>query len=39
MTHRQSLEIVRHHCDFIPPREMKLVLGGNMARLLDGVSR
>lgn len=34
MTYRQSLEAVRRHCDFIPPAELPLVLGGNMARLL-----
>lgn len=37
MTHRQSLEIVRRHCDFIPPDIMPRVLGDTMARLLGGV--
>lgn len=34
MTYKQSLEIVRRHCDFIPPADMAEVLGGTMARLL-----
>ncbi len=34
MTYRQSLEIVRTHCDFIAPADMPLVLGGTMERLL-----
>jgi L-fuconolactonase len=34
MTHRQSLEIVRRHCNFIPPDILPRVLGGTMARLL-----
>jgi predicted TIM-barrel fold metal-dependent hydrolase len=36
MTYRQSLEAVRTHCPFIPPRDQELVLGGNMQRLLAG---
>ncbi len=34
MTYRQTLEIVRTHCDFITPADMKRVLGGTMAKLL-----
>jgi predicted TIM-barrel fold metal-dependent hydrolase len=34
MTYRQSLEILRAHCDFIPPAEKDLILGGNLARIL-----
>ena len=36
MTHRQTLEIVRTHGPFDTPGERDAVLGGNMARLLDG---
>ncbi|MGQ0664645.1 MAG: amidohydrolase family protein [Pseudomonadota bacterium] len=32
-TYRQSLDYVRKYCDFLSPREMDLVLGGNAARL------
>jgi predicted TIM-barrel fold metal-dependent hydrolase len=34
-TYRQSLDYLRHYCDFIPAREMDLILGGNAARLLQ----
>ncbi len=34
MTYQQALEVVRTHCTFIPERDMELILGGNMARLL-----
>lgn len=34
MTYRQSLEAVRTHCDFIAEKDMDLILGGNMQRLL-----
>ncbi len=34
MTYRQSLEAVRTHCSFIRDRDMDLILGDNMARLL-----
>lgn len=33
-TYRQSLEAVRTHCAFIAGEDLKLVLGGNMERLL-----
>ena len=33
-TYRQSLEAVRMHCSFIAEKDMDLVLGGNMERLL-----
>lgn len=32
-TYPQSLEYLRRHCDFIPARDMDLILGGNAARL------
>lgn len=35
MTYRQTLEIVRAHCDFIAETDMPAVLGGNMRRLLE----
>lgn len=35
MTYRQSLEIVRTHCDFIHADDMRKVLGGNMQALLE----
>jgi len=35
MTYRQSLEIVRTHCDFIHSDDMRKVLGGNMQSLLE----
>ncbi len=34
MTYRQSLEAVRTHCSFIREKDMDLILGDNMARLL-----
>lgn len=34
VTYRQTLELVRTHCPFIPEIDMLLVLGGTMARLL-----
>ena len=36
MTYRQSLEIVRTHCRFIPEDAMQQVLGGTMRKLLQG---
>jgi L-fuconolactonase len=36
MSYRQSLEIVRENADFIAHDELPDVLGGNLARLLDG---
>lgn len=33
-TYQQSLEVVRRHCTFIPEADLKLILGGNMQRLL-----
>jgi predicted TIM-barrel fold metal-dependent hydrolase len=35
MTYRQSLEIVRTHCAFIPDSDMQQVLGETMRTLLD----
>jgi hypothetical protein len=32
-TYAQSLDYLRRHADFIPPAELNLVLGGNVARL------
>jgi predicted TIM-barrel fold metal-dependent hydrolase len=34
-TYRQSLEYLRRYCDFIPPAEMDLILGGNLATVFD----
>ena len=34
MTYRQSLEVLRRHCDFIPASEMAWVTGGNLGWLL-----
>jgi L-fuconolactonase len=34
MTYRQSLEVLRRHCEFIPAGEMDWVTGGNLAGLL-----
>ena len=34
-TYRQSLEYIRKYCDFIEPHDMELILGGNMARLMN----
>ncbi len=33
-TYQQSLEAVRTHCGFIAEKDMELILGGNMQRLL-----
>lgn len=35
MTYRQTLEIVRTHCLFIPDGDMQLVLGGTLKSLLE----
>ena len=35
MTYRQTLEIVRSHCRFIPDAEMRQVLGGTLQSLLE----
>ncbi len=35
MTYRQSLEVLRRHCDFIPAQEMGWITGGNLAALLN----
>lgn len=34
-SHRHALEIVRHHCDFIPTNEMDYVMGENLNALLQ----
>ena len=33
-TYQQSLEAVRTHCSFVVEKDMELILGGNMQRLL-----
>jgi predicted TIM-barrel fold metal-dependent hydrolase len=33
-TYRQSLEVVRAHCPFLTPAELRLVLGGTLAGML-----
>jgi hypothetical protein len=35
MTYQQSLEAGRTHNTFIPKDDLELILGGNLARLLD----
>jgi L-fuconolactonase len=35
MTYRQALEAFRTHCAFISEQDQALILGGNLARLLD----
>jgi predicted TIM-barrel fold metal-dependent hydrolase len=35
MTHRQSLEAFRTHCDFVSEPDRTAILGGTLARLLD----
>jgi predicted TIM-barrel fold metal-dependent hydrolase len=35
-TYRQSLDYLRSYCDFIPPRHMDLICGGNVVRLFSG---
>jgi L-fuconolactonase len=37
-TYRQSLEAIRTHAGFLDARELGLVLGGNLQRLLNGPS-
>jgi hypothetical protein len=34
-TYKQSLDYVRHHCDFLSARELDLVLGGNLKRVFE----
>ena len=34
LTYRQTIEVVRSHCDFIAEPEMAQVMGGNLAGLL-----
>lgn len=36
MTHRQSLEAFRTHCDFVSESEQRLILGTNLHELLEG---
>lgn len=36
-TFRQSLEVVRTHCDFFTPDDLRLVLGGTLRGILAGV--
>lgn len=35
MTYRQSLEVVRTHCAFMPEPDLQKVLGGTLQKLLD----
>ncbi|MEW6752508.1 MAG: amidohydrolase family protein [Candidatus Latescibacterota bacterium] len=39
MTYRQALEAFRTHCPFVPPAHRDLILGGNLARLLEQAER
>ena len=34
MTYKQSIEVFRTHCDFIPQKDREMILGENMQRLL-----
>lgn len=34
MTYRQALEAFRTHCDFVPPADQALILGGTLEKLL-----
>ena len=34
-THRQSIEILRHHCKFIQSSDMDSIMGGNLEKLLS----
>jgi hypothetical protein len=34
-TYAQSLEYLQRHAGFIPPADMGLILGGNLARLFN----
>jgi len=36
MTYRQSLEVFRTHCTFVPAADKERILGDNMRRLLEG---
>jgi predicted TIM-barrel fold metal-dependent hydrolase len=36
-TFRQSLEVVRTHCTFFTPEDLRLVLGGTLRAVLDGL--
>ncbi len=36
MTYQQTLEIVRHHCRFIPAADMDKLMGDNLAALIKG---
>lgn len=33
-TYRQSLTYLKNYCDFIPAKDMELILGGNVARIM-----
>jgi L-fuconolactonase len=34
-TYRQSLEVVRTHCEFLGPHDLSQILGGTLRRILD----
>lgn len=38
LSYRQTIEVVREHCDFLSETELDAVLGGTLARLVDRVS-
>jgi L-fuconolactonase len=38
ITHRQSLDILRTHCDFIRPADRDKILGDTLAAILDGLT-
>ena len=39
MTYRQSLEIFRSHCSFIPPADQAWILGRTLAQLLENAGK
>lgn len=34
MTYRQSIEIIRSHCDFLSKQDLALIMGGNIGRIM-----
>lgn len=37
-TYRQSIEVVRMHCDFLSPEDLALILGGNLRQILESLT-
>lgn len=38
LSYRQTIEVVREHCDFLTETELDAVMGGTLARLVDRVA-